>query len=134
MTKNSILFLAFSGIFSILFLGCNNNSDDPVPVFDPVKQARIDDSILVSYLQEKNLTDSFTKAAYGYYFRITKTRPDSILMGDSMVVNRDTAIIKNGNKVFLRYEGRLLNDTLFDANWDAGIEFLSRQGKINWWV
>jgi FKBP-type peptidyl-prolyl cis-trans isomerase FkpA len=112
-----LLFLI--GIVLVL-ISCKKDNTETTPVFDSARQARIDDSLLVDYLSRNGLTDSFTKTSSGLYYRITKRYPDSVLVApDSMVFNSDTALITNRIKVFFRYEGRLLNDTLFDENLKA---------------
>jgi|688.fasta_scaffold365348_2 hypothetical protein len=99
-----------------LFFSCSDNTVVN-PVFDAAKQAPIDDSLIVDYLSRRGVTDSFSKKASGLYVRISKKYPDSLrVSSDSMALNADTALIIKGVKVFFRYEGKLLNDTLFDEN------------------
>ena len=94
-----LLFLSFASALFIIH-SCNDD-DDNTPAFDAAKQALKDDTILVKYLAANNI--SATRLASGLFYRITDTKPDSVLA--------DT-----GDIAFIRYEGRLLNDTLFDEN------------------
>jgi FKBP-type peptidyl-prolyl cis-trans isomerase len=106
-----------------LFSGCTESGSTST-VFDPVKQAAEDELTLQTWFTEKGLKDSVIKTSSGLYYRITKSVPDSILAGpDSMVVNPAKKRISLGKKVFVRYEGRLLTDSLFDSNLNAATAF-----------
>jgi len=109
-----LFFVAF--LVRPVFFVSNQQYRNPDGI-DAAKQVKIDDSLLVDYLTRRGLKDSFSKTPSGLYYRISKRVPDSLSVApDSMILNTDTALITNGVKVFFRYEGRLLNDTLFDEN------------------
>jgi FKBP-type peptidyl-prolyl cis-trans isomerase len=94
---------------------CTKSNTDGV--FDTAKQARIDSDTLVSYLNKNNLTDSVTKTSSGLYYRITKKQPV------------DSLLITKGKRVFVRYEGRLLNNTIFDSNLNSSTAFRFTPGN-----
>lgn len=81
-----------------VLLGCNNNDSS---TFDSVAQAIKDDTLLAQYVRGKNLPA--TKTSKGYYYLITES-------------TSDTLRAKIGSTAFLRYTGKLLNDTVFDSN------------------
>ncbi len=108
---------------ALFFSGCTDPSSTST-VFDPVKQAAEDEVKLQTWFAEKGLKDSVIKTSSGLYYRITKSVPDSILAGpDSMVVNPAKKRITIGKKIFVRYEGRLLTDSLFDSNLNSATAF-----------
>lgn len=109
--RNVLVFLAVIGLLS----SCSDDSSGPV--FDPVKQAAEDDKTLQAWFTARNLKDSVTRTASGLYYRIT--RPVSA----SQAGLPEFARITKGKKVFVRYEGRLLNDTLFDSNLTSATGF-----------
>ena len=112
-------FRLFTPGFLLLFVlafACTDSSTTS-NVFDPAKQALADEQTLQTWLTERGLKDSVTKTSSGLYYRISKVVPDSILAGpDSLIPNPDKKPVLPGRKVFVRYEGRLLNDSLFDSN------------------
>ena len=97
----------------MIFGSCKKDETVSTPVFDSAKQAAIDDTLLINYLKENNLTDSVKKTSSGLYYRITKSLPDSII-GDSKKL--DSVTIKSGKTVFVRYQLYLLNETLLESN------------------
>jgi len=98
--------------FSILIFSnsCKKDNTSATPVFNSAKQATIDDSLLINYFKENNLSDSVTKTASGLYYRITKPMPDSLP-------------ITNGRTVFVRYNLNFLDNTLVESNVDAAVAF-----------
>jgi len=100
----------------VILASCSTTTTES---FDSVKQAKTDDEALQAWFKARNLTDSVTKTASGLYFRITKT-------------NSVSPKIVNGNKVYVRYEGRLLNDTLFDNNLltSSAFRFIPGNGSV----
>jgi len=92
-------------------------------VFDKAKQATLDEAALQTYFTARNLKDSVTKTSTGLYYRITKSNPAEPL-------------ITKGKRVFVRYEGRLLTDTIFDSNLNSSTAFRFIPGTgsvINAW-
>jgi FKBP-type peptidyl-prolyl cis-trans isomerase len=94
---------------------CSDESNGPV--FDPVKQAADDEETLQAWFTARNLKDSVTRTPSGLYYRITRPVPAA------QAGQPEYALITRGKKVFVRYEGRLLNDTLFDSNLNSATGF-----------
>lgn len=97
--------------------GCNKqNTKEP---FDPVKQAAKDDQIILDFLNRNAITA--TKTASGMYYVI-----DSI--------NTAGIYPSVGRRVFVRYEGRFLDDaqTVFDQNLNSAsdLTFLVGSGTV----
>ena len=129
-SKSTALFFS-TAVFSFLIVisSCKKDNVTATIPFNAARQAVIDDSVLVQYLMDQNLTDSVAKTSTGLYYRFIKTIPDSIgPRPDSLYPNPDYKSVKNGDLVFVRYEGRLLNDTLFDGNINSAIAFQFRPG------
>lgn len=103
--KATSLFLL---LLPFVFSACDTTNTSSV--FNAVEQAKKDDAKLVQYFSDKGLTDSVTKTKSGLYYRITKKCPDSLA-------------IDSGNLVFVDYEGRLLNDTLFGTSFKDAVRF-----------
>jgi FKBP-type peptidyl-prolyl cis-trans isomerase FkpA len=101
--------------------GCSDSDDDPD--FDPVKQAATDDQVLRDWFAGRGLSNQVTRTSSGLFYQITKPTPDSLLS------RPDYAVITNGKRVFVRYEGRLLNDTLFDSNLNSASAFVFVPGN-----
>lgn len=109
-------------LLALLGLGVNltacQKSNTPQP-FDPVKQAAIDDETIRNFLAKNNI--SATKTASGLYYII-----DSINTSGAMAVA--------GKRVFVRYEGRFLDDaqTIFDHNLDnaSDLTFIVGTGVV----
>ncbi len=128
--KTLIFLIAASGLL-FLTSACTDNTATS-NVFDPVKQAAADEEKLQAWFVQKGIKDSVFKTSSGLYYRITKTLPDSILAGpDSMIANPEKKSIVNGRRVFVRYEGRLLNDSIFDSNLKSatGFSFFPGEGS-----
>ena len=107
---NSIPPVYFFALGILIFSNsCKKDDTVTIPVFDAVKQASIDDSLLVKYFKD-NKIDSVTKTTTGLYYKITK--PGS-----------DTVRIKKGNTVFVRYKLFFLDSTLVESNVDAAEAF-----------
>jgi FKBP-type peptidyl-prolyl cis-trans isomerase len=106
-------------------------------VFDPAKQASADEEKLKAWFTQRGLIDSVTRTSSGLYFRITKALPDSVqIRPDSMIANPEKIAVTTSRKVFVRYEGRLLNDSLFDSNLKSATSFSfvpGEQTAINAW-
>ena len=117
----------FSGIalFIIVFAAVScTDSGTTSNVFDPVKQAAADDALLQTWLGQRGLKDSVIKTSSGLYFRVTKVVPDSIPAApDSMIPNPAKKPVLKDHRVFVRYEGRLLSDSLFDSNLKSATAF-----------
>lgn len=114
-SKVALLSLSFGlGVLLMFNSGCSTSSN-PTPTFDAAKQAAVDDSLLNAWFVASGLKDSVRKTSGGVYYRKTRLSPDSILL-DSMVANTDTALLRNGRIIFLRYKGTLLNGNEFDNN------------------
>jgi len=113
----------------LIFLFSCKKDESTTPVFDTAKQALKDDTILVKYFEANGLSSLVTKTSSGLYYRKTKITPDSIgPRPDSLYPNPDFKEMKDGDLVFIRYEGRLLNDTLFDGNLLSANAFQFRPG------
>jgi FKBP-type peptidyl-prolyl cis-trans isomerase len=93
---------------TFLCVSCSQTST--TTVFNKAKQATLDEAALQTYFTARNLKDSITKTSSGLYYRVTKTNPSEPL-------------ITNGKRVFVRYEGRLLTDTVFDSNMNSSTAF-----------
>jgi FKBP-type peptidyl-prolyl cis-trans isomerase len=107
----------------LVFQACTDSTQTS-NVFDPVKQAAADEDKLQAFFTSRGLKDSVVKTSSGLYYRITKITPDSIPFGaDSMIPNPAKKPVLQGKKVFVRYEGRLLNDSVFDSNLKAATSF-----------
>lgn len=106
MNQLRIIFCLLFGTF--LWVSCSQTST--TTVFDKARQATLDEASLQTYFTARNLKDSVTKTSTGLYYRITKSNPSEPL-------------ITNGKRVFVRYEGRLLNDTIFDSNTNSSTAF-----------
>jgi len=111
-----LLYISLLGFAGLLVFGCKKDSDN---VFDAAKQAIKDADSLSAYFQKKGIKDSVTKTSSGLYYRITKRVPDSIQ-------------IDSGYRVFVRYEGRLLKDLVFDSNLlkAKAYEFIPGNGSV----
>ncbi len=105
---NQLRFNAYLIIASFLWFSCTDTST--TEVFNAAKQATLDEASLQTYFTARNLKDSVTKTSSGLYYRITKSNPSEPL-------------ITNGKRVFVRYEGRLLTDTIFDSNLNSSTAF-----------
>jgi len=105
---NHLRFSAFLVLASIVCFSCTDSSD--TEVFDKAKQATIDETSIQTFFTARNLKDSVIKTSSGLYYRVTKSNPTEPL-------------ITNGKRVFVRYEGRLLSDTLFDSNMNSSTAF-----------
>lgn len=99
--NNRLNYLIFIALWAISW-ACSTDSST-TPSYDEVKQAKKDDSLWVAYFSDKIYKDSIKKTASGLFYRISKPQPDS--------ANVDT-----GSYVYVRYQGRLTNDTVFDSN------------------
>jgi FKBP-type peptidyl-prolyl cis-trans isomerase FkpA len=100
-----------------LFFSCSKDSTT-TPTYDANKQALKDDSLLQAYFASKNLNQpdsGLVKTSTGLYYRIVKRQPDSVK-------------VDSGRFVYVRYEGRLLTDTLFDSNLSASRAFIFEAG------
>lgn len=106
--------LLFFATLLILFSACDTTNSSSV--FNAVEQAKKDDATLVQYFKDRGLTDSVTKTSSGLYYRVTKKCPDSVA-------------ISTGNLVFVDYEGRLLNDTLFGTSFKDAVRFSFTPGE-----
>lgn len=118
---NQLRFYVFLFIVSLLWTACTDTST--TEVFDKAKQATLDETSLQTYFTARNLKDSVTKTSSGLYYRITKSNPSEPL-------------ITIGKRVFVRYEGRLLTDTIFDSNLNSSTAFRFVPGSgsvINAW-
>lgn len=117
----------YSFLLRVLLLLCAAACTDPDQssnVFDPVKQAAADEENLKTWFAQRGLTDSVTKTSSGLYYRITKVIPDSITNDSGgKVLNPDKIPVTTNRRVFVRYEGRLLNDTVFDSNLKSATSF-----------
>ncbi len=113
-TTTRFLFFFTLTILGSYFFSCSKDSTT-TPSYDAVKQALIDDTLLVAYFNSMGLQDSVTKTSSGLYYRIVKPSPDS-------------AMVDSGNFVYVRYEGKLLNDSLFDSNLNAARAFIFEVG------
>lgn len=117
----------------LLFLAAAcNESTTPSNVFDPVKQAAADEEKLQAWLTQRGLKDSVARTSSGLYYRIVKSLPDSVAAGpDSLIPNPAKKPVIARRRVFVRYEGRLLNDSLFDSNLKSatGFSFFPGEGS-----
>ena len=119
-----VRFFFFLPALFCLFLFSCEDATQTSNVFDPAKQAAADEEKLQAWFLQKGLKDSVTRTSSGLYFRITKSLPDSVQIApDSMIYNTDKRQVQNGRRVFVRYEGRLLNDSLFDSNLKSATSF-----------
>lgn len=117
--QNLLKYSAFSFIlFSFfLFFSCSKDTTT-TPAYDATKQALKDDSLLQAFFSNRNLNHSdsgLIKTSSGLYYRILKRQPDSVK-------------VDSGRFVYVRYEGRLLNDTLFDSNLFSSRAFIFEAG------
>lgn len=116
-------FLLFPAVFCLVLVSCQDATQTS-NVFDPVKQAAADEEKLQAWFLQKGLKDSVTRTSSGLFFRITRSLPDSVLVApDSMIFNPEKRQVEVGRRVFVRYEGRLLNDSLFDSNLKSATSF-----------
>lgn len=99
--KKKIYYLIFIALLGFSW-ACSNDSST-TPAYDEVKQAKRDDSLWVAYFSDKVFKDSVKKTTSGLYYRISKPQVDS-------------ANVDSGSYVYVRYQGRLTNDTVFDSN------------------
>jgi FKBP-type peptidyl-prolyl cis-trans isomerase len=105
-----IVQLFFLTAVLLLSLGSCSPDSGLNSTFDAAKQAETDAARLKAWFAERGLTDSVTRTSSGLYYRITKKNPDSVL-------------VAKGNRVFVNYEGRLLNDTLFGTSLKSAVPF-----------
>lgn len=113
-TTTRFLFFLSLTILGSFFFSCSKDSTT-TPSYNAVKQALVDDTLLVAYFNSKGIKDSVTKTSSGLYYRIVKPRPDS-------------AKVDSGDFVYVRYEGKLLNDSLFDSNLNSARAFIFEVG------
>mgnify|MGYP005858254363 CR=1 FL=1 len=115
LNKYTLYIAAFALL--LLTAACQNQST-PTP-FDPVKQAEIDDQIIQDFLTKKGITA--TKTASGLYYVIDSTNTSGISP-------------TSGQRVFVRYEGRFLDDaqTVFDQNLNSAsdLSFIVGSGTV----
>jgi FKBP-type peptidyl-prolyl cis-trans isomerase len=124
-------YFLFASLMVWLLPSCKDATTES-NVFDPVKQAAADDVILQTWFKERGIKDSVIKTSSGLYYRITKPAPDSIPAGpDSLIPNPAKKSVSSGRRVYVRYEGRLLNDSLFDSNLKSAsaFSFFPRSGS-----
>ena len=101
--------LAIWALLSLFSWSCT--STETTPAFNSAQQALVDDTILQRYLFADSNDIRAQKTTSGIYYSITS--------------HVDTAaLIDTGDFVFLRYEGRLLDTTLFDSNFDKAKAFV----------
>jgi peptidylprolyl isomerase len=98
------------GAVLMLFIGGCSQDSGISSTFDAAKQAETDAALLKAWFTQRGLTDSVTRTNSGLYYRITKRQPDSVK-------------VENGNRVFVNYEGRLLNDTVFGSSLKSAVPF-----------
>lgn len=108
---------------SYMAFGKNGNGNIPsneviisnLTIFEEATQAEIDDNRIKAFLTEKNITA--TKHSSGVYYQV-------------LTQGTGTDIIDEHSKLVVKYSGRLLNETQFDAG-DAFSTTLS--GVIRGW-
>jgi FKBP-type peptidyl-prolyl cis-trans isomerase len=118
--------IQIASILTVLLLAIASCQDATTTsnLFDPAKQAAADEEKLKAWFLEKGISDSVIKTSSGLYYRITKAVPDSIPAGpDSLVPNPAKKPVAGATRVYVRYEGRLLNDSIFDSNLKAASAF-----------
>jgi len=102
----TVHFLYFFSFTILIFSGsCKKDDTATTPVYDSVKQAAIDDSVLNKYFNEKGLKGNVNKTPSGLYYKITKQHADSLH-------------VNSGQIAFVRYKLFLLDSTLIESNVD----------------
>jgi FKBP-type peptidyl-prolyl cis-trans isomerase len=126
--------IQLASILTILLLAMASCQDATTTsnLFDPAKQAAADEDKLKAWFLERGISDSVIRTSSGLYYRITKSVPDSILAGpDSLIPNPAKKPVAGANRVYVRYEGRLLSDSLFDSNLKSASAFSFFPGAGN---
>jgi len=130
-SEMKVPYLLIAGILALAAASCKDATTTS-NVFDAAKQAVADEEKLQIWFLERGIRDSVIKTSSGLYYRITKTVPDSILAGpDSLIPNPAKKPVAGAKRAYVRYEGRLLSDSLFDSNLKAasGFSFFPGSGS-----
>lgn len=102
----------------VLMVACNKKDDAP---FDPVKQAALDEQLILKYIADKGITDVMKDDTSGLRYKIIEhanTTKDTIELNERMNLN---------------YEGKLLNGSVFETRQNNTLSDLRLQDLISGW-
>lgn len=99
-TAARLFFFALVSSASLLTVACGD--DDPTPVVPPAQDfSATDEAIIRKYLSDNSITTA-VRQSNGLYFL-------------PVVTNANAYMPRTGNLVYVKYTGRLINGTVFDA-------------------